>query len=274
MKSVESIDLIQSTAVEAAGKRQLRASDLPTAVILDSAQSVHSLESYLATRFRYRGSLVTTSLVDFAAYTKLASGSPKAVGFVDVAKMAANVFFNLGTSEQPGHGDWTATLNMQPTAAYKALADAQGKRFDQAGLIDWLEDWNDVLKADFADGNASLTRAVASIRKMKISTKAETTHNTNDFSASRSALEEVEATGADALPTGFTLSTSPYEGLQSREFALKLSVLTGSDKPALTLRWLRKEQQLEDIAREFKQVLGDALGDSATLTIGSFYLGK
>lgn len=272
---MENVELIQGSAVEAAGKRQLRADQLPAAIILNSADNVKSLEYLQQLRNRFRGTLSTSSLTDFCSYVKSAAATGASCpGFVDVEKMHANVFFNLGTVEQPGHADWRATLGLLPTAAYKALNALESRRFDQAALIDWLEDWNDVLVADFTDGNASLTRAVAAIRKMKISTKAESTHTTGDFGASRSALEEVEASSADALPVGFRMATEPYEGLSPRSFALKLSVLTGGDKPVLTLRWLRKEQQLEEIAREFKHVLGGQLADAATLTIGTFDPGK
>ena len=269
---MENVELIQNSAVEAAGKRQLQAAQLPAALIITGDQRIESLERLQPLRNRFRGALSTSSLPDFSEYVK--GVATKAAGFVDVEKMKANVFFNLGNAELPGHGDWHASLALAPTAAYRALQQLESKRFDQAGLIDWLEDWNDVLVADFADGNASLTRAVAAVRKMKISTKAEATHTTSDFGASRSALEEIEASSADALPTGFRLATEPYEGLSSRSFSLKLSVLTGGEKPVLTLRWLRKEQQLEEIAREFKRVLGDQLGDAASLTIGTFDPGK
>ncbi|PXV60697.1 Uncharacterized conserved protein YfdQ, DUF2303 family [Dyella jiangningensis] len=271
---MENIELIQNTAVEAAGKRLLSATNLPRAVIVDGDQEVKSLEHLQPGRHRFRGQMTTNVMADFCAYVKGVAGDKAVPGFVNVQGMTAKVFFNLGSETAPGHGDWTATLGLQPTAAYKALQEAAGRRFDQAGLIDWIEDWNDVLVADFTEGNASLTRAIAAVRKLKISTKSEATHTTQDFSASRSALEEVEASGADVLPVGFRLATEPYDGLTSRSFSLKLSVLTGGDKPALTLRWLRKEQQLEQIAREFKSVLVEQLGPSATLAIGAFELGK
>ena len=273
---MENIELIQSTAVEAAGKRQLYLSaGLPDALILSADQKLESLERYQLLRHRYRGQLATTSLVDFCSYVKASSGAGGTVGFVNADKMASTIFFNLGTTAAPGHGDWNATLSMQPTAAFSAMLAIDGKKFSQAEMIEWLEDWSDVLVADFESSGTvpdggSLTKAIAALRKLKITAKGEATHNHGDFKGSSSTLEEVEASSQDVLPIGFRLASEPYEGLSVRSFFLKLSVLTGSEKPQLVLRWKRKETQVEEIAREFKRVLGEGLGTGIPLTIGTF----
>ena len=278
---MENIELIQNTAIEAAGKRQLSADAMPDAIVVSGDQKVTSLEAFKPMRNRYRGRLATTSLVDFAGYVKSAAppaptGGDGAVGFVNVEKMAATVFFNLGTVAAPGHGDWHATLTMQPTAAFSAMQAIDGKKFGQAELIEWLEDWSDVLVADFdpsveiPTSTNTLTKAIAALRKLKITAKGESTHNHGDFKGSSSTLEEVEASSQDVLPIGFRLATEPYEGLSSRSFFLKLSVLTGAEKPQLVLRWKRKESQVEEIAREFKRVLSAQLGTDVPLTIGTF----
>ncbi|MGO4700248.1 DUF2303 family protein [Dyella sp. 2RAB6] len=273
---MENIQLIQDTAVEAAGKRLLTVGSTVIAAILNDNQKLTSLEPFQDGRFRYRGSFDTSSLDDYCAYVCTVAEASVVPAFVDVDRMRAVAYFNLGTANTPGHGDWTGSLGMKATAAYQALNQIDGKPQSQVALINWLEDWNDVLVADFDDNNSSLQRAIASIRKMKISSKAESTHTTGDFNSNRSAMEEIEASGAEALPTGFRLATEPYEGLSSRSFALKLSVLTGNgvDKPNLVLRWLRKESTVEAIAREFKSVLAEKLGDRVALSIGTFNVGK
>ena len=279
---MENIELIQNTAVEAAGQRRLSADTMPDALVVSGDQKVTSLEAFKPLRTRYRGKMATTSLVDFAGYVKGAAPPPTggdgAVGFVNVEKMAATVFFNLGTVAAPGHGDWHATLTMQPTAAFSAMQAIDGKKFSQPELIEWLEDWSDVLVADFdpsveiPTSTNTLTKAIAALRKLKITAKGEATHNHGDFKGSSSTLEEVEASSQDVLPIGFRLATTPYEGLNIRSFFLKLSVLTNAEKPQLVLRWKRKETQVEEIAREFKRALSDQLGETAPLTIGNFTL--
>ena len=274
---MENIELIQKTAVEAAGFRLLTSTGKtsPSAIILDQNERLHSLEPYQPGRDRYRGQLATTSLADFCSYVKASSAGSGTVGFVNAEKMAATVFFNLGTTTEPGHGDWLATLSMQATAAFAAMQAIDGKKFSQPELIEWLEDWSDVLVADFESSvvvteSASLTKAIAALRKLKITAKGEATHNHGDFKGSSSTLEEVEASSQDVLPIGFRLAGAPYEGLSVRSFFLKLSVLTGAEKPQLVLRWKRKETQVEEIAREFKRVLSEGLGTGIPLTIGTF----
>lgn len=278
---MENIELIQNTAVEAAGKHLLQRETMPDVIVLSGDQKIHSLESLQLQRSRYRGQLRTTSLADFASYVKTSTPPAPtagfgAIGFVNVDKMAATVHFNLGTVDAPGHGDWNATLAMQATAAFSAMQVIDGKKFSQAEMIEWLEDWSDVLVSDFdssveiASSTNTLTRAIAALRKLKITAKGEATHNHGDFKGSSSTLEEVEASSQDVLPIGFRLAAEPYEGLSLRSFFLKLSVLTGAEKPQLVLRWKRKESQVEEIAREFKRVLSDQLGETTQLTIGTF----
>lgn len=74
--------------------------------------------------------------------------------------------------------------------------------------------------------------------------------------------------------TPCTSPSPPYEGLGERTFTLKLSILTGGDKPALKLRWVGKEVQQEEIAQEFKAVLTEKVGTAASLTLGTFSVGK
>ena len=65
----------------------------------------------------------------------------------------------------------------------------------------------------------------------------------------------------------------PYEGLAARTFILRISIRTG-EKPTLMPRWAMQEQNEEDMAQEFKQVLLNELSEVADLTVGTFAIGK
>lgn len=184
--------------------------------------------------------------------------------------MAARAFFNLGTAEQPGHGDYTATLTLPPTAAFAALLKIDGAKLPKKALAEWLEDWHEFLLPEYAEGEAALARAITAIRKITIKSKSESTSTTGTFNAARSALEEVEAQSSNDLPIGLDFVCEPYLGPTSRGFHLPLSVLTGDDKPVLVLRWQQREVVIEKIAQELKNVLAEQLGGTATLTIGTF----
>ena len=267
------IALIQKTAIQAAGGHLLTkgAADL---VILSPGETLESLERFQLERGRLRGSLNTRSLADFATYIQANGDALNGAGFVDIDRMTATVFLNIGNADNPGHCDWRATLTMKANAAYAAMLNVSGKELKQAELIDWLEDWSDFVKPIYGDETSSLSRAITSIRKLKITMKGESTNNVGDFGSSRSAMEEVEASSSDVLPNHFAFTAIPYEALSERVFSLKLSVLTGGAEPRLVLRLQQREQWVETIGQEFKTVLTDAIQDVVPLTIGTFDPGK
>lgn len=238
------------------------------AIALHRDVELYDMEHFGAGRRRFRGTLNTTSLTDFIAYVKAHRGE----GFIDAERLSATVFFNLGDASAPGHGDWRAILTMKATAAFAALRKLDGQQQTQRSLIDFLEDWGQFLTPYGQDGaeNPSMAKAIAAIRSVTIKATSETETNQGDFNASRSALDEIEARSRHTLPGGFVFTTEPYLGLPSRDFKLRLSVLTDAKEPRLVLRMVQREAQDEAIAQDFKRVLIEEIGEAATLTIGTF----
>lgn len=263
---MENVQLIQQTAIEAAGANKLTGTE--RAVIISEGQSVKDLESLMVQRTRYRGSLQTTSLADFVGYVKK-SAQTTADAFVDIETMSAKAFFNLGNLTSPGHGDYTAVLKLPPTAAFAALCKIDGAKNTQKALAEWLEDWNEFIVPEYADGEVKLARAIAAVRNIKINANAAMASVTTDLSSSRSTMEAIDAKSSNDLPEGFNFVCEPYLGLMSRKYRLGISVIS-DEKPALVLRWQQREATIEKIAQEFKSVLADQLGTSALLTIGKF----
>ena len=264
------IQLIQHTALLAHAKSL---GTFTPVLALPADVKIHSIEKFQELRSRFRGSLTTHSLKDFADYVVAAKG-PAAVGFVDGDAMACTVYFNLGDAENPGHGDYNATLGLKKTAAFLALEHAAQRQHAQKDLRDWIEDWAPNLKAlDADDKEIDLRKAAGAIRSISIEQARKSEHVVGDMSASRSAMDQIEAKSSEGLPAEFLFTVAPYEGLIARTIRLRVAVLTGGDKPALRLRWIGEAQLREDLAQEFKQVVQQEVGGSATLTIGSFNLG-
>ena len=258
------IQLIQDTAIQAAQSNRLN-TNTPAVILGDEIKSIESLQEG---RSRFRGKMSTESLQDFIKYTK---DHPGGSGFVDAENVAAKVFFNLGDTEFPGHGDWTATLKLKPTAEYAAMLAVIGKRLSQRDMIDFAEDWAGNVTAIAADGSTiNMSKALAAIRKLTIKATAEATHTEKDFGARKSSIEDIEASADDGLPYAFGFTATPYTDLSIRSFTLRLSVLTGGDKPQLVLRAIALDSAKEAIAQEFKQKLQDGIGSDATLYLGSF----
>ena len=244
------MDKIAALAVNADKAVQLSSTTIPTLI---KGEKLISIEHLMSGRSRFRGRFETSVLSEFAGYLKANQGG---VGYIGAESCTAKVYLNLGTQEKPGHGDWTASLKLD--------LRADGVRFEQKQLVEWIEDW-----AALLDAEQGMPYAIASIRNLTISTSKDVTHTDKDFGASRSSLESIEAKSGAGIPSHLQFTCTPYRGFTQRTFVLRLSVITG-DKPGLTLRIVGREQLDEDIAQEFKASLIESVGDAATMTIGSF----
>ena len=262
------IRLIQQTAIAANDNRQAR---MPEGTIaLPDNFRIHDLEQFGEGRRRYRGAFSTASLSDFV--THVIDNKGESQGFIDAEKLSATVFFNLGDTELPGHGDWTATLQLKATAAYRALLGINGKYLSQRELIEWLEDWHNNVTGFNGEDDTYITAsaAIEAIRKINIKSTKDSTHVEQERRASRSAMEEVEASAGPSLPQRVSFQCEPYLGLPQRNFALRLSVLTSHEDPMLVLRVAQLEEQQEAIAKDFKEALISEVGEAASMTIGTF----
>lgn len=278
--SPETIDRLQAGAA-ATKHADLQWTIIPAAVLMDGPgkTKIDSIEHLGTHRARFRGTMYTSSVADFVKYVVDRKGSPR--GFISaeqIEALACHVYFNLGDHSLAGHGDDLAILKPKMLPAFNALRSINGKKLSQQELIDWIEDWHHIVTAsnggdDLAYMNTA--SAVSAIRTLKIDVKAQQTSTVNTFGASRSALEEVEANREGTLPGFLSIRTAPFAGLRERTFTLRLSVLTGGEKPALSLRWQKQEHQCEEIAQEFKDLLiGDLGGLADSLVVGTFALGK
>lgn len=285
------IDAIASLAVTAEKANRLD-TYIPAVVLrnADGQQTIKSIEHLQPYRSRFRGTFNTNSLQDFAQYVTAHVGGN---GFINAATLSADVIFNLiqngptavppdQTSKLPGHADHRAILKLDQTPAFAALNRvAVGGKLSQKGIAEWLEDWWDYLAADYpdaTDNSASdptrMRKALAAVRKVKIKATGESVHTDKDFGASRSALEDVEASSEAGLPRGFRFTCQPCEDLPSMVFYLRLGVVPDAEKPLFHLRWGKRDTDIEAIGQAFKTKLRDTIGDAATMLIGIFEPGK
>lgn len=233
--------------------------------------SIHDLEKYMPGRSRYRGRMSTVSPDDYVRYCVDHDGVGAAC-FIDPDSMSARAFFNLGTEDDPGHGDFTADIKLQKTAEYLALLDINGKQQNQKGLAEWMEDWSSEIQPFNAEGDpVDVKKAISAVRRITIEAHRKEDHEDQDFKASRSALESVEARSDNGLPSGFRFTCIPYNGLDERSFECRLSVLTGGEAPKLVVRIKRLDAQQEDMGKEFMQLLSESFDGCDLVTyLGSF----
>lgn len=230
------------------------------------------LEKYHPGRARYRGLFDTQNLAAFTAFVLARVGSGPAVPvFIHDTAYRAKAVFNLGTPESPGHADDLAALTLPRTAAFDAFLKANGTKFDQRALIEWLEDWLPNVSAIGADGmSMTMVSAIKAFRELTIAKQSEQTSQVRDFGERRSGFDEIEAKGAAELPGFLSFTCNPCLGLPIRTFRLRVGVLTTGDKPVFVLKSVAHEAEMEAVATDFAKVVSDAIGAAGVPYIGEY----
>jgi uncharacterized protein YfdQ (DUF2303 family) len=248
-------------------------------VALPSDFKVHDLEQYLPNRRRARGTMNTEDLSSFASYFT-AHAEAGATVFVDKDAMKAVGVLNLGSATEPGHADNKAVLSLKSLAAYDSLRKiANGQAQTQGAVAEWMEDWQDMIECwsqaedvalleksniDNDPHNVFLAnaKAIAAVRNITIDAARKVESEEGQLSASKSAFESVKASSKHTLPTHISFTTVPYMGLEERCFVLRLGILTGGDKTAITLRIVKMEEHQQEMAEEFAGIVAISVGDA------------
>lgn len=247
----------------------------PGLVALPNDFQVHDLEKHLTNRRRLRGTMETSAISDFANYTKTHREEGATV-FVNQDTMTAVAVLNLGTPAFPGHSDNRAKFSPKSTAAYHALrVHANGSPQKQQTIAEFLEDWAFNITCLNDDGEIPVHRAIAAVRNITIEAMRKLESKEQQLSATKSTFENVQATSADPLPTKIEFRCTPLDGLSTRNFVLRLGVLTGADKPQINLRIINQEQHNEEMAAELCARISDALSsESMPVLIGTYQAGN
>ena len=237
--------------------------------------AIHSLERYLYGRARYRAALETKHIASFAAYHQ--EHGEHAPVFINPDAMSALAIFNLGDIESPGHGDDTASLRLEKTAPFKAyLAITQNGPHSQKAIAEWVEDWRDHISAVGTDDTAiPVVTLAATLRNIDIEAARNVNSTAGDFSASRSAMESIEAKSTvGKLPKVVIFRCSPYHGLPEQDFRFRVTINTGDDKVKFSAQRIQEEADTEATAEMFTHVIATALADDTTILQGTFKLGN
>lgn len=264
LAKAEAISAAQESIDSAVGEMKTNGT-----VALPDNFTVHDLESKLPNRRRARGTMETCVVKDFAKYV----GDHKAEGacvFIDQDAMNAVAVLNLGTPENPGHADNRAKLIAKRTAAYKALQSIVNGGRSQQVTAEFFEDWPGHLRFFNESGEIAAPKAIAAVRKVTIEALRKLETEEKQLGASRSTFESVKASsGDDPIPTTIYFRCLPYAGLDEREFVLRLSIQTTSDKPAIVLRVVNQEQHDEQMAQELADAVTSAIAGIPVL-IGKY----
>lgn len=262
MMEKEAIEHIQKSAnmLEMDDKLKSKNTNTPT-ILLPHEFAVHDLEKYMKHRSSYRFSFSTSNIDDFAGYSE-EFDQEGAKCFINSNNMSAKVIFDIGTKELPGHQVNSAKLALEKTAAYEKLLNIQGQHFSQKEASNFIEDWTDFIFITTRTGEGmSTAQAANALNKLTIEEARTRTSEVGDFNESLSSMEMVEAKNADKIPSDITFSCTPYTGLKDRDFIIRVSILTGGERPKISFRIIQLEPIQELITEEFKELLVDKFKD-------------
>lgn len=245
-------------------------------VTLPSDFKTHDLEHLMAARRRARGHMQTHSIDALAQYIEQ-HHEEGAMVFVDSDAMAATCVLNLCADNYPGHADNLATVTLKRSAAYTALLDANNRIKPQKDAAEWLEDYASFITC-LTDVDGELKEiptktAVHALRHLKQDASRTVESKVGSLSASTSALDQVAVSSSESIPTFVAFHCTPYLGLPSRSFTVRLGILTG-DKPGVVLRIVNPEQHQEEMAQQLADAVRAAVPqNTATVVLGSYKRG-
>lgn len=236
--------------------------DIP-AIVIPEKNKVESLEHLLAAPARFVAHYQTSLLDEYAGYCNKHSDIESAI-FINPEKMNALAIFDLGDEAKPAWGKHRATLSLKKTAAFEAVLDKDRSGFDQQGLIDFVNDWDDCIT--FFDENAAeipLTTAINRIRRLTVSNLKKSDSEVGNFNAQRTAMESIEVSaGNDKPPASIHFSTKPYNGFDDIVLRLDVRAVVKHDAIALQYRIAGLDSLMERLSDDFKQKLMAALPEA------------
>jgi len=262
-------ELSKAQAITAACAQVAALKTNGAAVALPNEFQVHDLEKLLPNRRRARGTMETASIDDFAAYVAQHQ-EPGTTVFVSHKAMVANAVLNLGSPADPGHADNRAQFVPRATAAYTALLQvAGGQGLEQRRVAEFMEDWAHLINCYHENDEITTPQAIAAVRNITIESARNVEASAAQLSASKSSFESVKASSKHTLPTHIYFKCAPYQDFFERAFVMRLGIIT-SDKPAVTLRIVNREQHDEDMAAELKNKVRAATTGPVVVLVGDY----
>lgn len=241
-----------------------------TALVPKSADLV-SVERYLEAPTRFRRTFSTQRFGDFIAYIKKHGSSDSAVFIApNMSKIVA--VLNHGSASAPQWGDNTATLELAFEPEFDAFMSMTKFPISQRDLIDFLEDW---LPTPFVSARTESGElidpkvALGAVRRIRISSKNDVTHQQGNLRVERSALESVEASSDTGLAHNLMFVGAVYHGLPQYTVIARLGVRLTEKEPVFTLRMTGWQAKLASICADAEALIREQVGDAFPVYVGN-----
>lgn len=245
------------------------------AVVLEENYQLKSLESLKLRPDLFRAQFNTSALSQFIDYVDDAGSSNTGV-FIDQEKMTAQAIIDMGHHDAPYWGKHRAHVALKQTPAYAALIRLNNGHLSQQDFIDFAEDWSANIAFYYDDNetahdDATFKKTIKTLRKIKLSATAVSENSVENFSATRSAMEDIEVTaGNEKPPAGFIFRVVPHDGFDEVAFDCPLRAITDTKAVRLKYRIMQLDQQQLNIAEQFKaKITNNIKGGGISIYIGN-----
>lgn len=224
------------------------------ALIMGAEFELADLEKYRAQRRRFRGKFETQSLAAFNDYVKArfdTNAAHQTPIFIDRDAMAARCYLDIGHVHEPGHCAHVASLVLPKTPEFTAFLRANGNTYDQDGIVELLEDWGHLMRFENSQGEAlELRKVLHAFRKVSIDDLTSIDSDKQEHSSQVGVMSKVTVKNAERLPAVITWHFAPHDGLDDRDFAMRVASLTKGG-PGFRLRAVALDTITAGIAEEF-----------------------
>jgi len=230
------------------------------ALILGDEFKLADLEKYRAQRRRFRGKFDTQSIDDFIRYVGN-NGPARAPVFIDRDAMAARCFIDIGHVHEPGHCDHVASLVLPKTPEFSAFLRANGNTYDQDSIVELLEDWGHLMRFENSQGEVlELRKVLHAFRKVSIDDLTSIDSDKQEHSSQVGVMSKVTVKNAERLPAVITWRFAPHDGLDDRDFSMRVASLTKGG-PGFRLRAMALDAITAEVAEEFAGRIEESLPD-------------
>jgi len=231
-RSSGDVRLIQEMAEVSLGIRDVGATPF---IILPDGYKAESLEPFKDEPTRHRATYSTSDLSSFLAYLEVYADDESIVAIRETG--SAKAVIDYGTKYSPAWGNHLATFTPANTPEMVALRLFCGRPQTQKEVVEYLEDWGDLVTPLVEGNSISIPQAIAAFRRVKISSIAETGREEKATGVSRSAMEQIEAKSIGGeLPTRLMVNCALWEGFDPVDMEVAISLRTAGEKPEFAAR--------------------------------------
>lgn len=247
-----------------------------TALALPDNMTIHDVEKYAKAPARFRGTFTTNALDPFVKYLSDNDAAGDSALFISTDSMSAVAILDLGRPGRPMHGESRAVIKSEPTLEFLAVKNSVTSWKPQEAAVEWLEDWLPNLTTQ---SDATMPKVIHALRSIRVTTDSAKESVITDFSASKSALEKIEAKSSSGeIPSTIFFTCIPFSfNYQTRTFPLRVKIKTTKDGVMIAFCCTVLSQIEEQIRREFEAELAvrlEALNVKLPTYVGTFKPGK